>query len=97
MKEVIEAAADDVTMRLDSMGRSRKHQDVWNIYLQKSYLKTASLMARGARSAVILGGCIQGEIWREIAYAYGRNLGIAFQVSCHSPFDAMYICDLFSL
>ena len=97
MKEVIEAAADDVTMRLDSMGRSRKHQDVWNMYLQKSYLKTASLMARGARSAVILGGCIQGEIWREIAYAYGRNLGIAFQVSCHSPFDAMYICDFSSL
>jgi len=97
MKEIIEAAVDDVTMKLDSMGRSRKHQDVWNIYLQKSYLKTASLMARGARSAVILGGCIQGEIWREIAYAYGRNLGIAFQVSRRSPFDAMYICDLISL
>ena len=96
-KEVVEAAADDVTMRLNSMERSQKHQDVWNIYLQKSYLKTASLMARGARSAVILGGCIQGEIWREIAYAYGRNLGIAFQVSCRSPFDVMYICDFFSL
>ena len=50
-----------------------------------------------ARSAVILGGCIQGEIWREIAYAYGRNLGIAFQVSCCSPFDMMYIYDFFSL
>ena len=85
MKDVVEAAAADVTMRLNSMERSRKHQDMWNTYLQKSYLKTASLMARGIRSAVILGGCIQGEIWREIAYAYGRNLGIAFQVSCRSP------------
>ena len=53
----------------------------WNIYLQKTYLKTASLMAKGARAAVVLGGCREGEIWKEVAYAYGRNLGIAFQVS----------------
>ncbi|RDB29760.1 putative hexaprenyl pyrophosphate synthase, mitochondrial [Hypsizygus marmoreus] len=55
-------------------------KDAWNIYLQKTYLKTASLMAKGARAAVTLGGCKEGEIWREIAYAYGRNLGIAFQL-----------------
>ena len=53
----------------------------WNIYLRKTYLKTASLMAKGARAAVVLGGCREGEIWKEVAYAYGRNLGIAFQVS----------------
>jgi len=84
MKNVIESAADDVTLRLDSTKRSRKHQDMWNTYLQKSYLKTGSLMARALRSTVMLGGCIQGEIWREVAYAYGRNFGIAFQVSCHA-------------
>ncbi|KAI1794024.1 terpenoid synthase [Ganoderma leucocontextum] len=55
-------------------------QDNWNIYLQKTYLKTASLMAKGARAAVVLGGCKEGEIWKEVAYAYGRNLGIAFQL-----------------
>ncbi|KAH6869016.1 decaprenyl-diphosphate synthase subunit 1 [Coprinopsis sp. MPI-PUGE-AT-0042] len=55
-------------------------QNAWNIYLHKTYLKTASLMAKGARSAVVLGGCKEGEIWKEIAYAYGRNLGIAFQL-----------------
>ncbi|KAG6819545.1 hypothetical protein H0H93_010791 [Arthromyces matolae] len=59
---------------------STKIQDAWNIYLQKTYLKTASLMAKGARAAVTLGGCKEGDIWREIAYAYGRNLGIAFQL-----------------
>lgn len=53
----------------------------WNIYLQKTYLKTATLMAKGARAAVVLGGCKEGEIWKEVAYAYGRNLGLAFQVS----------------
>lgn len=52
----------------------------WDLYLQKSYLKTASLMAKGARAAVVLGGCKEGEVWKEAAYAYGRNLGIAFQV-----------------
>jgi len=84
MKDVIQAAADDVTLRLDSTKRSQKHQDMWNTYLQKSYLKTASLMARGLRTTVMLGGCVQGEMWREVAYAYGQNFGIAFQVSCHA-------------
>lgn len=55
-------------------------QDNWNIYMQKTYLKTASLMAKGCRAAVVLGGCKEGEVWKEMAYAYGRNLGIAFQV-----------------
>ena len=55
----------------------------WNVYLQKTYLKSASIMAKGARAAVVLGGCREGEIWKEVAYAYGRNLGIAFQVSPH--------------
>jgi hexaprenyl-diphosphate synthase len=53
----------------------------WNIYMKKTYLKTASLMAKGSRAAVVLGGCREGEIWKEVAYAYGRNLGLAFQVS----------------
>ncbi|KAK0487081.1 isoprenoid synthase domain-containing protein [Armillaria novae-zelandiae] len=41
---------------------------------------TASLMAKGARGAVVLGGCVEGEVYREVAYAYGRNLGIVFQL-----------------
>ena len=79
------------------MEQSQKYQDVQNIYLQKSYFKTASLMARGAHLAVILRDCIQGKIWREIAYAYDRNLDITFQVSCCSSFGMMYICNFFSL
>ncbi|KDR85619.1 hypothetical protein GALMADRAFT_234590 [Galerina marginata CBS 339.88] len=52
----------------------------WELYLRKTYLKTASLMAKGARSAVILGGSQADDIWKEVAYAYGRNLGIAYQL-----------------
>ena len=58
MKDVIQAAADGVTLRLDSTKWSRKHQDMWNTYLQKSYLKTGSLMARAIRATVMLGGCV---------------------------------------
>jgi len=54
-------------------------------YMRKTYLKTASLMAKSARAAVILGGCggevgNAGEWVKDVAYGYGRNLGIAFQV-----------------
>jgi len=65
---------------LGLIGTPRVGKEAWNIYLKKSYLKTASLMAKGARAGVVLGGCKEGEIWKEVAYAYGRNLGIAFQV-----------------
>jgi hexaprenyl-diphosphate synthase len=62
------------------VGASYVGGDSWNIYLRKTYLKTASLMAKGARAAVVLGGTREGEVWKEVAYAYGRNTGIAFQV-----------------
>ncbi|TYJ57986.1 hypothetical protein B9479_001344 [Cryptococcus floricola] len=53
-------------------------------YMRKTYLKTASLMAKSARSAVVLGGCgvdgVEGAWVKDVAYGYGRNLGIAFQL-----------------
>ncbi|CED82684.1 Geranylgeranyl pyrophosphate synthase/Polyprenyl synthetase [Phaffia rhodozyma] len=49
-------------------------------YMQKTYLKTASLMAKSARASVILGGAECDEELKDVAYAYGRNLGIAFQL-----------------
>ncbi|KAG2046317.1 terpenoid synthase [Suillus hirtellus] len=44
--------------------------DKWAIYHEKR-----------VRAAVVLGGCREGEVWKEVAYAYGRNLGIAFQTT----------------
>ncbi|KAJ7508672.1 terpenoid synthase [Mycena galericulata] len=55
-------------------------RDAWSVYLKKTYLKTASLMAKGCRASVILGGGAQGEVWKEAAYAFGRNFGLAFQL-----------------
>jgi hexaprenyl-diphosphate synthase len=60
--------------------------DAWAVYLKKTYLKTASLMAKGCRASAILGGCTQGEVWKELAYAFGRNFGLAFQVPSFPPF-----------
>lgn len=62
---------------------SSPNAQAFEIYMRKTYLKTASLMAKSARSAVILGGATddaEGERLKTIAYAYGRNLGIAFQL-----------------
>lgn len=71
------------------VGASYVSGDSWNIYLKKTYLKTASLMAKGARAAVVLGGAREGEVWKEVAYAYGRNLGIAFQVRLIAIFTSI--------
>ena len=47
-------------------------------YMEKTYLKTASLIAKSCRAAAVLGGCT-AEV-AEAAYNYGKNLGLAFQV-----------------
>ncbi|RGB27169.1 solanesyl pyrophosphate synthase [Rhizophagus diaphanus] len=47
-------------------------------YMEKTYMKTASLIAKGCRAASVLGGSTQ-EV-SEIAYTYGRNIGLAFQL-----------------
>ncbi len=70
-----------ITPQLELPPGPASFRDAWNIYLKKIYLKTASLLAKGARSAVILGGCRQNNVLREVAYLYGRNLGMALQVS----------------
>lgn len=58
------------------------NEDLWQVYMRMAYLRQASLMAKAARATVVLGGCRAGDTFREVAYSYGRNIGIAFQVSC---------------
>ncbi|KAJ4303606.1 hypothetical protein N0V90_002505 [Kalmusia sp. IMI 367209] len=47
-------------------------------YLQKTYLKSASLISKSCRAAAILGGSSQEVV--EASYQYGKNLGLAFQL-----------------
>ncbi|KAJ7318416.1 hypothetical protein DFH08DRAFT_892510 [Mycena albidolilacea] len=37
-------------------------------------------MAKGCQASIILGGCAQGEVWKELAYALGTNFGMVSQV-----------------
>jgi all-trans-nonaprenyl-diphosphate synthase len=48
-------------------------------YLQKSYFKTASLMANSAKAATVLSS-VEKEVSQKI-YNYGCNLGLAFQIA----------------
>ena len=47
-------------------------------YLEKSYCKTASLIANSCRAAGVLSGCSPSQL--DSLYQFGRQLGLAFQV-----------------
>ncbi|KAK0384649.1 hypothetical protein NLU13_8735 [Sarocladium strictum] len=53
-------------------------EEALSYYLQKTYLKTASLISKSCRAAALLGG--SDEVTVDAAYSYGRNLGLAFQL-----------------
>ena len=58
--------------------RPKFSEDAISYYLQKTYLKSASLISKSCRAAALLGECAPSVV--EAAYAYGRNLGLAFQL-----------------
>lgn len=53
-------------------------EETLNYYMQKTYLKTASLISKSCRASAILGNADHTTV--EAAYSYGRNLGLAFQL-----------------
>lgn len=58
--------------------RPRWSEEALSYYLNKTYLKTASLISKSCRAAALLGGASAETV--EAAYAYGKNLGLAFQL-----------------
>lgn len=81
---------DDVTLTLSKvitdlvqgelmqLGSKENETERFKHYLSKTYRKTASLIANGAKSVAMLGGA--NEELTDIAYQYGRNIGLAFQL-----------------
>ena len=69
-------------MQLKNIGKGDEaggeQESAIDYYLRKTYLKTASLISKSCRAAAILGGATP-EL-TDSAYAFGRNLGLAFQV-----------------
>ena len=53
-------------------------EDTVSYYLQKTYLKSASLISKSCRAAALLGDS-SPEV-ADAAYSYGKNLGLAFQL-----------------
>ncbi|EMC96047.1 hypothetical protein BAUCODRAFT_34812 [Baudoinia panamericana UAMH 10762] len=53
-------------------------EDAITYYLQKTYLKSASLISKSCRAAALLGDHSVDVV--EAAYQYGKNLGLAFQL-----------------
>ncbi|KAL8700297.1 MAG: hypothetical protein Q9201_005516 [Fulgogasparrea decipioides] len=53
-------------------------EDTLSYYLQKTYLKSASLISKSCRAAALLSQNTPEVV--EAAYAYGKNLGLAFQL-----------------
>ncbi len=56
----------------------RWSDDTLTYYLQKTYLKTASLISKSCRASALLGGADAQTV--DAAYLYGKNLGLAFQL-----------------
>lgn len=69
-------------MQLKNTARDERRpqwsEDVFAYYLQKTYLKTASLISKSCRAAALLGRADADTV--DAAYAYGRNIGLAFQL-----------------
>ncbi|RMZ07925.1 hypothetical protein D0860_04883 [Hortaea werneckii] len=69
-------------MQLKNTVLDEKHpqwtEDTITYYLQKTYLKSASLISKSCRAAALLGDHSPEVV--EAAYQYGKNLGLAFQL-----------------
>lgn len=69
-------------MQLKNTARDERNpqwsEDIFTYYIQKTYLKTASLISKSCRAAALLGGADADTV--ESAYAYGKNIGLAFQL-----------------
>lgn len=69
-------------MQLKNTAKDEKHpvwtEDTVTYYLQKTYLKSASLISKSCRAAALLGQSAPEVV--EAAYLYGKNLGLAFQL-----------------
>jgi all-trans-nonaprenyl-diphosphate synthase len=73
-KVIMDMAEGEIQQGLSGFNTEISLED----YIQKSYYKTASLVANSAKAAGVLSGV--SEHTAQHLYEYGRNLGLAFQV-----------------
>ncbi|XP_059139898.1 LOW QUALITY PROTEIN: all trans-polyprenyl-diphosphate synthase PDSS1-like [Physella acuta] len=68
---------DLVSGEFMQLGSKEDENERFSHYLMKTYKKTASRLANTCKAVAVLG---DDERISELAYQYGRNLGIAFQL-----------------
>jgi len=76
MSTVIEHLVKGEVMQM--RGGHLKNCSALEYYFHKNYYKTGSLMANSCRSASVLGG--HDEKVQDVAFAYGKHIGLAFQL-----------------
>ncbi|KAK3155954.1 hypothetical protein QOZ80_2AG0100900 [Eleusine coracana subsp. coracana] len=75
MATAVEHLVTGETMQIST---SREQRRSMEYYLQKTYYKTASLISNSCKAVAILAGHTADV--SVLAYEYGRNLGLAFQL-----------------
>eukprot|EP00058_Branchiostoma_floridae_P009211 XP_002594699.1 hypothetical protein BRAFLDRAFT_240460 [Branchiostoma floridae] len=75
LSQVIE---DLVRGEFMQLGTKEDEDERFAHYLKKTFKKTASLLAHSCRAVAVLSGSSKDV--QEVAYQYGKNLGIAFQL-----------------
>ncbi|XP_076437185.1 all trans-polyprenyl-diphosphate synthase PDSS1-like [Babylonia areolata] len=75
MSQVVE---DLVRGEFMQLGSKEDENERFSHYLDKTFKKTASMLAASCQSVAVLGDC--DDDVSNMAYDYGRNLGIAFQL-----------------
>ncbi|XP_005805791.1 decaprenyl-diphosphate synthase subunit 1 [Xiphophorus maculatus] len=78
VKVVSQVIEDLVRGEFMQLGSKENENERFKHYLEKTYKKTASLMAHSCKAVSILVNS-DPEV-HEIAYQYGKNVGIAFQL-----------------
>jgi len=81
VKTMAQILADLVSGEFQQMASRTDHEDRFQLYLDKSFNKTASLMAYSCKAVAILANTDkQDRDIEAMAYSYGQNIGIAFQL-----------------
>ena len=61
-----------------SVNDPEAHDEAFELYLRKSFYKTASLIANACKASALLAGSPPQVV--DAAYAYGKHIGLAFQL-----------------
>lgn len=81
VKTMAQILADLVSGEFQQMASRTDQEDRFQLYLDKSFNKTASLMAYSCKAVAILANPDKRDPDIEaMAYTYGQNIGIAFQL-----------------